>query len=80
MTVAFPPEIESFVEREVSTGEFSSREELIVAAVDLLRQQKAELARLRAEIDKGLEGEGIPAEEVFARLRAKYAVSGPGDG
>ena len=72
MTVAFPPDIESFVEREVSSGAYGSREELIVAAVELLKQRQADLARLKADIAEGMEGEGIPADRVFAELRAKF--------
>jgi Arc/MetJ-type ribon-helix-helix transcriptional regulator len=75
MPTAFPPEIERFVEHELAAGEFSSRDELIVTAVDLLRQRKADLDRLRGEIAEGLQGEGIPGSEVFARLRAKYATA-----
>jgi putative addiction module CopG family antidote len=67
-----PPELESFVEREVSLGTYASREELIVLAVALLRQHQADLARLRYEIAEGFEGEEIPADEVFASLRARY--------
>ena len=72
MSVDFPPEIETFVEREVSSGVYASREELIVAAVALLRQHQADLTRLRSDIAEGLQGEGIPAQQVFADLRAKY--------
>ena len=72
MSFDLPPEIESFVEHEVLTGAYASREELIVAAVTLLQQRQAELDQLRKEIAEGMEGEGIPAEQVFAELRAKY--------
>jgi putative addiction module CopG family antidote len=73
MSIAFPPAIEAFVEREVSSGAYASREDLIVAAVELLKQHQADHARLQADIGEGMEGEGIPAEQVFAELRAKYA-------
>ena len=73
MSVVFSPAIEAFVEHELSSGAYASREELIVAAVELLKQHQADLARLRAEIAEGMEGEGIPAEQVFAELRSKYA-------
>jgi antitoxin ParD1/3/4 len=73
MSVAFPPAVEAFVENELSSGAYASREELIVAAVELLKQHQADLARLRAEIAEGMEGDGIPAEQVFAELRSKYA-------
>jgi putative addiction module CopG family antidote len=74
MPVAFPPEIETFVEQEISSGQFNSRDELIIAAVELLRRRKDEHTRLRAEIEKGLEGGGIPADQVFASLKSKYAA------
>jgi putative addiction module CopG family antidote len=74
MSITLPPDIEAFVEREVSTGEFASRDELIVAAVELMRRRKTDLAQLRAEIEKGMEGEGIPAEQAFAMLRARFAA------
>jgi putative addiction module CopG family antidote len=74
MSVDFPPDIETFVEHEVSSGSYASREELIVAAVGLLRQRQADLERLRADIAEGMEGDGIPAGQVFAELRAKYGA------
>jgi putative addiction module CopG family antidote len=71
-SAAFPPDVESFVERELAAGSFSSRDELILAAVKSLRDRKLAHEQLRAEIDKGMEGEGVPAEEVFAMLRERY--------
>ena len=73
MPIPFPPEIESFLEHEVASGSYGSREELIVAAIELLKQRQVDLARLKTEIAEGFEGEGIPGDEVFANLRAKYA-------
>jgi putative addiction module CopG family antidote len=78
MSIALPPEIESFVEGEVSAGTYRSREEVIVAAVELLRERQAELARLKADIEEGLQGEGVPAAKVFAELRQRFAIGAPG--
>jgi len=74
MSVEFPPDLELFIKQQIFAGEFASREELIVVAVDLLRQREAAMKKLRADIDRGFEGDGIPAEQVFAQLRAKYAT------
>jgi antitoxin ParD1/3/4 len=76
MSVALPPEIEQFVAQEVATGAYVSADEVIVAAVQLLKQHQTDLARLKADIAEGLEGEGVPAEQVFAQLRARF-TSGP---
>jgi putative addiction module CopG family antidote len=78
MSIALPPEVESFVDREVAMGTYASREDVIVAAVELLRQRQADLARLKADIEEGLQGEGIPAEQVFAELRRKFAIAPAG--
>lgn len=72
MSIALPPEIEQFIAHEVAAGAYSSPNELIIAAVELLRQRQSDLARLKKDIAEGLEGEGVPAEEVFAQLRAKF--------
>jgi putative addiction module CopG family antidote len=74
MSVSLPPDIEAFVEREIACGNYSSREELIVRAVGLLRDHDAELAKLRAEIEKGWDGPGIPLETAFSRLRASLKL------
>ena len=72
MSVAFPPEIENFVEQEIASGSYGSREELIVTAVELLRRRQSDLEHLREDIAAGLEGDGVPADQVFAQMRAKY--------
>jgi putative addiction module CopG family antidote len=72
MSIDFPSDIESFVEHEISSGAYGSREELIVAAVTLLRQRQADLEQLRRDIAEGMEGDGLPAKQVFAELRARY--------
>jgi len=79
MSVSLPADIEAFVERSVASGGYSSREEVIVAAVELLRERDSELAKLRADIEAGWDGPGIPAEEAFARLRARFGLEKGGD-
>ncbi len=65
----------------VESGRFESAAEVVLEGLALVREQ--ELARkargdwLRNEIQQGIDsadqGELIPAEEVFARLEAKYS-------
>lgn len=64
----------------VESGRYESAAEVVLDALSLLRDQellrKATQEWLKSEVDKGLaqadRGELIPAEEVFARLEAKY--------
>jgi len=74
MSIALPPDVQKFVEQEVASGAYKSPDDLITAAVELLRQHQSRLAQLKTDIEEGLQGEGIPAEQVFADLRAKFAV------
>ena len=68
---------ESFIRNQVKSGRYASASEVIREALRTLeyREQirQTKLAALRSDIEKGLaSGPGIPAEEVFDRLEAKY--------
>jgi putative addiction module CopG family antidote len=75
MSIALPPDVQRFVEQEVASGAYKSPDELIATAVELLRQHQARYAQLKADIEIGMQGEGIAAEKVFADLRAKFATA-----
>ncbi len=40
MEIAFPPEVQAFVQRQVQAGKYVNQSALIVAAVQLLQQQE----------------------------------------
>ena len=60
-----PPELPHFVERELASGRYRSRDEVICEGLRLLRERR--LYELRREIDVGLEqldrGAGIELED-----------------
>ena len=74
-------DLEAFVEREVAHGRYRSREEAVTEAFRLLRMREQKLARLRAEIQVGIEeserGEGTDinsnqaADSFFAKIRTE---------
>ncbi len=80
--LALGPRYEKLIEELISSGRFRSPADVVAAGLDLL---EAELAaadndRLKTLIREGIDsGPGIPADEVFARLRRKYAAM-PGGG
>lgn len=81
MTITMPAEMAETLRRLVETGEYASTSEVVREALrDWTRARDAErreLDELRAAIRAGLDsGSGIPAEEVFAELRARYAARG----
>ncbi len=78
MTVTMPAEMAETLRRTVAGGEYASTSEVVREALrDWTRSRDAErrdLDALRAAIKAGLDsGPGIPADQVFAELRARYA-------
>jgi antitoxin ParD1/3/4 len=78
MTVTMPAEMAETLRRTVAGGEYASTSEVVREALrDWTRSRDAErrdLDALRAAIRAGLDsGPGLPADQVFAELRARYA-------
>ncbi len=65
MSQSLPPELQQFVEQELASGRYQTREDVICEALRLLRERK--LHELRKELDAGLQqlkrGEGIEIED-----------------
>ncbi len=78
ITITMPSELAETLRQTVAGGEYASTSEVVREALrDWARARDAErrdLEALRAAIKAGLDsGPGLPAEEVFAELRARYA-------
>jgi antitoxin ParD1/3/4 len=77
-SIALSPHFETFIRNQVDSGRYNNVSEVVRAGLRLLEdsetQQAIRLAALQADLNKGLNsGPGIPAQEVFDRLKAKYA-------
>lgn len=77
MEISLTPKLERFVQEKVQSGEYRSTDDVIRAALRLLRQRDKYLARLRRMIQRGIDdleaGRSAPSEQVFAELRAERA-------
>jgi antitoxin ParD1/3/4 len=74
MSTDLSPSNEQFIENALASGAFGSRDELLDAAVELLRERREEIRRMiQAGVEELDRGEGIPAEQVFAELEKKAA-------
>lgn len=76
-SVALSPHFEHFIREQVESGRYNNASEVVRAALRLLEDQQQQaslkLDALRAAIATGLSsGPGVPADEVFDRLEAKY--------
>jgi antitoxin ParD1/3/4 len=77
-SVALGNHFETFIQEQLQSGRFNDASEVVRAGLRLLEEQEQrkqlDLKALRAEIDAGrASGIAKPADEVFARLEAKYA-------
>jgi antitoxin ParD1/3/4 len=81
MNVSLTPELERLVTRKVESGLYQSASEVIREGLRLLddhdRLRELQLDEVRKKIRTGLDqlagGEGIPGDQVQARLRKKSA-------
>lgn len=72
------PVLEKYVDALVEKGRYNSKSEVIREGIRLVQEREARLAALDAALELGLNdirnGRTSPAEDVFARLEAKYAA------
>ena len=79
VTITMPADLVKTLRQTVAAGGYASTSEVVREALrDWVRNRDAELRdleALRSAIKAGLDsGPGIPADEVFAELRNRYAV------
>lgn len=68
--------LESFVAELVGSGRYNSKSEVLREGIRLLQEREARFQALEASIRRGVAdadaGRERPADQVFARLEAKY--------
>lgn len=72
MQVTLPPDLEQRIAERVAAGDSASSSEVVEQALRLLFETEAARARLRAEIQIGIDqldrGESVTGEELFAEI------------
>lgn len=67
---------ERFIRQQIESGRYASASEVVREALRTLegreRLREIEIEEYRAKIREGIESPARPAEDVFARLEAKY--------
>ena len=74
-SVALGAHFEAFIKDQVANGRYNNASEVVRDGLRMLedRQQdrQAKLEALRADLEEGLTGPFIPAEEAFAEVRRR---------
>ena len=69
--------LENYVSKLVEQGRYNSKSEVLREGVRLLQERELRLAALNASIERGLAdadaGRLIPADDVYAELRARFS-------
>jgi antitoxin ParD1/3/4 len=68
---------EQFIKSQIESGRYSNASEIVRDALRLLEEREQlhqlQFEQLKQQIQQGIDsGPGIPAEDVFERLSAKY--------
>ncbi len=78
MNLTIKPELESFIQQEMLSGKYTSPNEVVEAALNLLEQQKSYdtwVIEVGEKIDVAVaqldRGEGLDGQEVIDNLRSK---------
>ena len=79
MNINLAPDLEKRIEERIHRGDYESPEALVNEAVSrLIDEDEEELRETQTAINQAFEeldrGEGRPAEEVLAELRAEYGL------
>jgi antitoxin ParD1/3/4 len=77
LTITLPEGQKAFVEERVRVGRFASASEVVRAGLRALEREEAHLDEwMRQKVDEALDDPrpDIPADEVFAELRARNAA------
>lgn len=74
---AIGPHFEAFIKDQIQQGRYASASEVVRDGLRALEEREqlraTKLEVLRTALQQGVDsGPGIPADEVFARLEAKY--------
>jgi len=85
MSIDIPAELEAYVQQELATGAYGTREELVRDALSVFRELRERHAALRADvqhaIDQAERGEAyeIDIEDLIARGTERLAAKGIAD-
>jgi putative addiction module CopG family antidote len=77
MNLAIPSELQEFVDREFATGRYESKDEVVVEALRLLKDERDDAAAgIKAGLADVEAGRTQPLSEAFSDIRKEFGISG----
>lgn len=79
MSLSLPPDTLSFVDQMVASGRYASRDEVVVAAIDLMKRKREQMRALQDSLDEAAEQlengdvSTLSLEELLAEGRRLFA-------
>jgi len=74
-SVALGPHFEAFIREQVAKGRYNNASEVVRDGLRMLEDRQlarqAKLGALRTDLEEGMNGPFIPAEEAFAEVRRR---------
>jgi Arc/MetJ-type ribon-helix-helix transcriptional regulator len=70
-----PPDIEALIQQQIATGQFQTPDQVLRIALEQLAAQEEAIRAIQVSIDALEAGDpGIPVDDAFAAIRAKYNI------
>jgi Arc/MetJ-type ribon-helix-helix transcriptional regulator len=75
MIVDIPTDLTDFVQQELSSGRNPSEQELVLAGLRILKQERTEaIESIKRGWESAQRGEGIPLDEADRQLRGQFGL------
>jgi Arc/MetJ-type ribon-helix-helix transcriptional regulator len=75
MHLQIPAELATFVAQKVASGRFASEQEVVLTALEKLRDDRREaIAGIREGLEQFQSGQGIPLDIAMQRLRSELGL------
>ena len=75
MEISIPPELQPFLDQEFATGMYDSREAVVLQAVCMLRDERAQaLAGIQEGLQDIAAGRTQTLEQVFCNIRKEFRI------
>lgn len=76
MPETLPQDLQAFLECEMASGRYQSREDVLIAGLRLLQRERQEaLEGIREGLAEMERGEGISLDQAFDEIRRRHGVA-----